>query len=301
MMRKALPLEVCIYPLAHKICDIQVSQQARNHNLRSDSFRLPIELRNLIFEFVWDNERDVIFRYRGITIIAKTPSNTTRCRWPIYKNGVPYGLPKWLLASRDILHDAITMFHRTRFFELITDPFCSRYKDTKMRHHSMYCRHVGWPAFPNPLIFNSNIRKTSNYLLSTVVSEWSNKLRVYWNTCTEKQMFMFHLKNVSAKNLQLHLIANVLFVCRHGMDAYYRHRIYMPLETLGNSVREITLKLKCCDMANTVYHRSLDAAVDAAGACARNMFGSRMRIVQEAATYSIPGMLELTVRYKRGV
>jgi hypothetical protein len=70
MMRKALPLEVCIYPLAHKICDIQVSQQARNHNLRSDFFRLPIELRNLIFEFVWDNERDVIFRYCGITIIA---------------------------------------------------------------------------------------------------------------------------------------------------------------------------------------------------------------------------------------
>jgi hypothetical protein len=143
MMRKALPLKVSIYPLAHKICDIQVSQQARNHNLRSDFFRLPIELRNLIFEFVWDSERDVIFRYRGITIIAKAPSNTTRCRWPIYKNGVPYSLPKWLLASRDILHDAITLYHRTIVFELITDPFCSRYKDTEMRHHSMYCRHAG--------------------------------------------------------------------------------------------------------------------------------------------------------------
>jgi hypothetical protein len=282
--------------------DIEDAQHVRDHNMASHLFRLPLELRNMIYEFIWNAENDFHFQHRGTMIAATTSSitasipqdpddmqNSTICR-------TLYGLPKWLLASQDVLHQAITIFHRTRTFKPITD--------------IGFGTQVGYypyekPPCKNPLLFNSSIRKVSLNYHNILVSDWESPPTLYWKPEHEENRFMLDLEETGAKNLQLFFNGNLMFVGKSSRDTY-KATYSRPFVVFGERCKEVMLNLKCWKVRRTgceIYRGpSLDYAINATRDCARRMVGSGFQIVEEeTAARSDAYKVVLTARYKKNI
>jgi hypothetical protein len=88
--------------------EIANAQRASKHNLNSGFFRLPLELREQIYEYVFDREDSFSLQYKTLCIVLTNDGYPFR-----YSDPVNYGLPTWMLASRSIVPEAIAILYRT--------------------------------------------------------------------------------------------------------------------------------------------------------------------------------------------
>ena len=178
---------------------ISIAYHAHEHNtLATNLFRLPQELLDIIFEKVWASSDAFAFRYRRLWVI----SGHSHCTWDYrFKS---FGLPRWLLSSKSILHEGLATLHRTQTFIAAgqtTKCFFDSTSPTPAKRGTT-----------NDLLFNNRIRNVRSANKCALVPPWTDTPDLCWASQHTDRLFATYLAHVQAKprtlviKMDLHLM-----------------------------------------------------------------------------------------------
>jgi hypothetical protein len=68
----------------------------------------------MIYEYVWNQEYEFVIQDRQIPVLASITCQRSRNPWV-------YGLPRWILACKDVLREAVATFHRAVALQPVND------------------------------------------------------------------------------------------------------------------------------------------------------------------------------------
>jgi hypothetical protein len=256
--------------------EIAFAQRAMQQNFASNFFRLPRELRDVVYEHVWDHEDAWVFRCQRVNIVVS--------RRP-YSFPHRQGLPSWMLASKVILEEAVKTLHRMYTFSVTND------------ERLQYCTrgNIDWRAAPkSPVLINKNIKSLKLITKYALVVNWHVAPRLYWDPLEEVGSFIRLLERLDVRNLKLEVQANLVHF--DNVEESYNMEYTEPLQVLCGRCKSTTVKL---DILLEEYGQDapqlaqyIDTAIEAAEDCAQRIVGSSMDGSEEVHTAGEKGRVD---------
>jgi hypothetical protein len=225
------------------------STLAKHHNDRCGFFNLPNELRDMIYEYVWEGGL-LFFHYKRIRVevFSRKYSHFQK------------GLPPWLLACGRMLNEALATLHRTGTYRQIKT-CSSQYISDKH----------------NLLLFIGHIK---NVQLS--METWDYAIRegssstLYWAMSEKDALFVKYLEEVDVKNV-------TMFCKTNGGDGrVVSAEIYgrtVPLQVLPGRCKAIVVHAELHTLISSSEHcrrrELMDTVTGVAERWAKRVFGER--------------------------
>jgi hypothetical protein len=255
---------------------LAVAQRATQHNFASSFFRLPRELREVVYEHVWDHENAWVFRCQQATIVV------SRRPYPFPHR---YGLPLWMLASKVILEEAVGTLHRMYTFSVTNDGY------PQHRTRGNTDRRA---APKNPVLINKNLKNLKLITKYALVADWHVASRLYWDPLTQVSSFIRLPERLDIRNLKIEVQANPVYF--DHADESYNKEYTEPLQVLCGRCKSMTVKLDILLEKYGQYAPQLtqfiDTAIEAAEDCAQRIVGSSMDGAEEVHTAGGKGCVD---------
>lgn len=224
ILRNRVPKEHRIITTA---AHTETAQLARCHNhLATHYFRLPLELRDNIYEHIWASSEPFAFRYRRLWIVVCHKHHV------LHHHGESFGLPHWLLTSQGILHEGLAALHRTQALMPVSE---------RTRCLRLYPRSTG--AKRNSLLFNESIRYIRSANTLALVSTWEHEPELYWRHQCEDKLFAIYLKHLRITPQEMRFKADVHSIDLRWEGIARRSMIQMHLGVLHLQCRTVMFDL----------------------------------------------------------
>jgi hypothetical protein len=244
--------------------EIATAVQAYNHNATSNFLRLPAELHDMIYAYVWANESAFIFRQHRIFILV-SPAHAM--------DVLPhrYGMPRWMLSSGAMLYASLAALHRQLTFWPIPE--------ARLRTRMGATVFARAPS-PNPLLFSPYVRNVALRAAHYVVA--AGRPALHWRVQPEERWFEKYLRAVGAREVRL-----VLEMKMTMQDDAPHETGFEEVRFFAGSCRRLTLRLDCTawwrvrETVSGAWERCQEVASGAGQWCVREILGTERKVEEE--------------------